>query len=251
MTRPAKLCVLTFSGILVCWGSSSAGSTPLDRAAVDRAAVDRDSATTDDGPLAVQSNAVSALALHNRHRHDSPPVVPANHAPPIIDADELAEDEAMRRADTIPEQRMWRASFASERQDDAWTKQVRDEVEAKSKSLLKGAVKLSGLSCRETVCRMHLQFADQIDAQDFIHAAHDPQLRYQYQSLDPEFDGAGFDRSDFTYEVLIRRAGPEQRALGSAARTQNTVGASSNDDAVQDVGLQTDENEIVLGPAAP
>jgi hypothetical protein len=247
MTRPARLFILTLLAILVCWAATSAVSAPL------HAAVDRDRATTDDDALASQSISRSAPAQHSpsTNRRDSPsrPAVPAKHAPPIVDADELAEDEAMRRADTIPEQRVWRAAFAGERQDDAWTKQVREEVEDKSKSLLKGAVKLSGLSCRETVCRMHLQFADQIDAEHFIRAAHDPQLRYQYQSLDPEFDGAGFDRSDFTYEVLIKRPATEHAALESAARTQNPAGVSSN--AVQAVGLQTDEDEIVLGPAAP
>lgn len=37
---------------------------------------------------------------------------------------------------------------------------------------------------------------------------HDPSQQYELQSLDPAFDGAGFDRSDHTFDLLIARPRP-------------------------------------------
>lgn len=111
----------------------------------------------------------------------------------------------MRAADELPEQRVWRAVWAQEQPDAQWAQRVIDEVTRTTRQQVEGDVQLRDLSCRETVCRMYLQFADQLDAEAFRAAPHDPMLQYAYQSLDPAFDGAGFDRSNHTYELLIKR----------------------------------------------
>jgi len=139
-----------------------------------------------------------------------------------MDEAEVDEDEAMRADDNIPEQRAWRAAWAAEHQDDAWTREITEQVRTRAESLLDGEVRLSDLSCRETICRMYLQFGDQLDAKAFIDAPHDPALHYEYQSLDPEFDGAGFDRSDYTYEVLIKRSRPVHLAEREPEQTPST-----------------------------
>jgi hypothetical protein len=92
-------------------------------------------------------------------------------------------------------------------QDDQWTRDLLQELQDRAKALA-GELRIEHLSCRETICRAYLQFADQIDADDFRSIPHDPAHQYEYQSLDPDFDGVGFDDSDSTFELLIRRPRP-------------------------------------------
>jgi hypothetical protein len=128
-----------------------------------------------------------------------------------VEDDGLAEDEAIRAADKTAEQRVWRAAWAEQKQDDKWTEQVREQVSEKAKSL-PGKIQLQELSCRATICRMYLKFAGPDDAQAFISGPQDRAAEYRYQSLDPEFERSGDDRSNSTYEVLIKREQPEQLA---------------------------------------
>jgi hypothetical protein len=55
---------------------------------------------------------------------------------------------------------------------------------------------------------MYVQFADQLDAAAFIEGDGEPGHSYTYQSMDPDFDGAGLDDSDQTYELLVERPLP-------------------------------------------
>lgn len=126
---------------------------------------------------------------------------PRAQAEPAVHED---EDRAMAVAQGSPEQRAWRMAWSAEREDPSWTQQVADELRQMAESLARGEVVLSGLSCRQTVCRMQLKFADQLDARLFIEAAHDPQLRHAYQSLDPA-GGRDVAKSEYTYELLIKR----------------------------------------------
>jgi hypothetical protein len=126
----------------------------------------------------------------------------------LDDEDGRAEDEAMAAGDNRPEQRVWRATWSRERQDGAWTQQMHDEVQRIGRSVLERDLKYYDLSCRETVCRVYLQFADQLDAQAFIKAPRGSDMHYEFQSMDPEYTGEGYDRSDFTYELMVVRTRP-------------------------------------------
>jgi hypothetical protein len=147
---------------------------------------------------------------------------------PLEYEDEVAEDEAIVAGDHTPEQRAWRIAWSGEHEDESWTNNVGEELRAKTKALAYGNVELSALSCRETVCRMELKFADQLDAQAFVSAPHDPGVQYEYQSMDPDFDGAGFDKSDYAYELLIKRPAPDYLPaasvdIGSADKALRTA----------------------------
>jgi hypothetical protein len=93
----------------------------------------------------------------------------------------------------------WRQAWSTEREDPGWTKQVTNELRQLAETLAHSEVVLSGLSCRQTVCRMQLHFADELDARLFIEAAHDPTLRQAYHPVDPA------DESQHGYELLIKR----------------------------------------------
>jgi hypothetical protein len=222
--------------IAACWGAALLRSTP------QQASVAVDGGVAEHEPSAASPPATPHLAPPTaaQPRDDARPApVVARARVEAVDPDELAEDEAMRRADTEPELRQWRIDFAKERQDEAWTQQVLDDVSAESERL-HGAVRVSDLSCRQTVCRMHLQFADQLDARAFIEAPRARELRYAFQGLDPDFDGEGFDRSDFTYELLIKRA--------AAPQTTDTASASSNDEGLYGSASPGVESAVVVGP---
>ena len=123
-------------------------------------------------------------------------------------SDEVREDEAIATRANSPQQREWRSDFVGEREDPEWTQHTRQALSRAAESLLQGALKIQELSCHETICRTYLQFADQLDAQTFIARSREPGLEYEFQSLDPSFDGEGFDASDYQYEVMIRRPRP-------------------------------------------
>lgn len=118
-----------------------------------------------------------------------------------------AADDATNGDDHSPEQREWRIAWARQSQDDQWTGELLQELHDRAERLA-GQLLIKHLSCRETICRAYLQFADQIDAAEFRAMSHDPAHQYDYQSLDPNFDGVGFDDSDSTFELLIRRPRP-------------------------------------------
>ncbi len=154
------------------------------------------------------------------------------------DDDDIGQDEAIFAADQSPEQGVWRAAWARESQDAAWTQEVVGEVTRSAQSLLQGHLTLNGISCRETVCRMYVQFGDQADADAFIDAPHDQALHYEFQRLDPGSDGNDLDLSSPAYEVLIKREHPADRELQPAddddtgtalAAIGNIVSATSTD----------------------
>lgn len=115
----------------------------------------------------------------------------------------------MAADDNTPEQRVWRTRWSRERHDGAWTQQMHDEVQRVGRSVLERDLKYYDLSCRETVCRVYLQFADELDAQAFMKAPRSAGVHYELQSMDPQYTGEGYDRSDFTYELLVVRERPD------------------------------------------
>ncbi len=122
--------------------------------------------------------------------------------------DDMSEDP-QGTFDNIPEQGEWRVTWINEDQDDEWTKRMKEEVNEKARSLLTGKVESDNLSCRETVCRMHLQFEDMLDAQTFTSAEHDPDLRYEYRLLNPDREEESPPGKKYNYEVLVKRLRPK------------------------------------------
>ncbi|MDD9970937.1 MAG: hypothetical protein OXR73_32160 [Myxococcales bacterium] len=138
------------------------------------------------------------------------------------------EDEDMRIADNIPEQRAWRTAFANEEQDDGWTAEVQKELEHKARTVLEDELQVALLSCRETVCRMFLTFNTSRDARAFQDAPHAPDLHYEYQDLSPELQHQDTGRSSYSYELMIHR------------QRETVVGA-------RDHGAQHDSRRAVIG----
>ena len=117
---------------------------------------------------------------------------PAHEEPPVQPVQQVHEEDG--KADPSA----WRKTWSAERDNPSWNRQVTRELTQMAESLAYGEVVLSDLSCRQTVCRMQLQFADELDARLFMEAPHDPKLRQAYQRV----DGA---KSAHTYELLIKR----------------------------------------------
>jgi hypothetical protein len=154
-----------------------------------------------------------------------PAVVATGAATPTLgqaaraaDAADLATKNEVLEASTTPEQHEYRATWAREVPDDSWTMQMQDELRTKVRANIEGDVKVSHLSCRETICRMFLQFADQLDVDAFMATPYGASFDYRFQSLDPDFDGTGFDRSDYTHELLIKRPRPGSPEAAEAAK---------------------------------
>jgi hypothetical protein len=142
------------------------------------------------------------------------------------DDDGLAENEATLAEDNVPEQRVWRATWAHEEPDEEWTHKQSEEVKEKAKSLLAwGSLTVHSLSCRQTVCRMYLQFSDPKDAKAFISAAGDPAMHYEYQDLTPEVSRTDPSRPEYAYEVLITRPRPEYLAMRAPSKAEVSNGA--------------------------
>lgn len=178
MKRTAWTIGLFACVVLALWGAALYRLDPSERAelAPSAAAVPRAPSPTQSAPI--------ARVPEEREAHEA-------HAP----------EEAKSAA---PELQAWRAAWSTEREDPSWTRQMTRELTQMAESLAYGEVVLSGLSCRQTVCRMQLQFADALDARLFIEAAHDPKLRQAYASVEPA-DGVGVAKSEHTYELLIKR----------------------------------------------
>jgi hypothetical protein len=119
------------------------------------------------------------------------------------------EDLAMAAHERSPEQRQLRRSWRRQATDEAWTREtLRWFDDAARQRGLAGPITVSQASCRASVCRLYVQFEDELDAQAFIAGPTAPGVRHVYQSLDPDYDGAGFDDSEYSYEVLIERTLP-------------------------------------------
>jgi hypothetical protein len=136
----------------------------------------------------------------------------AAHSKDAIE-DELSEEEQIAAENNVPEQIAWRNAWIDESQDDEWTKRMEREMNEKASALLVGQIDIRHLSCRETVCRMYLQFEDKLDAETFTFSKHDPALHYEYQLLNPDPEGADEEsildkEKKYNYEVLVKRDRP-------------------------------------------
>ncbi len=121
--------------------------------------------------------------------------------------DTVPEDELMPDDYSLEELQLmeWRNTWSDEDLDDNWTRQMREEVDEKTVALLHGEVDVRHLSCRETVCRMYLQFSSKTDADAFTSAEHHPDMQYEYQLLNPHDEAEG---SIYNYELLVHRERP-------------------------------------------
>jgi hypothetical protein len=123
---------------------------------------------------------------------------PAHEEPPVQQAQPAQPAQHAHEEDGKDDPSAWRQAWSTERDEPSWSKQVTRELTQMAESLAYGEVVLSDLGCRQTVCRMQLQFADELDTRLFMEAPHDPKLRQAYQRV----DGA---KSAHTYELLIKR----------------------------------------------
>lgn len=123
----------------------------------------------------------------------------------------LENEDAPSTFDHVPEQKEWRIAWREEEQDADWTKRMEKKVKEKARSDLVGKVKIFNLSCRETICRMHLQFEDEIDAETFTSAKQDPDMRYEYRLLNPDDENGDQNQRDkkYNYELLVQRPRPQ------------------------------------------
>ena len=165
----------------------------------------------------------------------------------------LEDEDAPSTFDRIPEQKEWRVAWRDEEQDDDWTKRMEKNVKEKARSDLVGKVKIFNLSCHETICRMHLQFEDEIDAETFISAKQDPDMRYEYRLLNPDDETADNDQREkkYNYELLVQRPRPQNLPKRDYSVESNTpspaagvVLAGAGQDVVQEnVIREGSENE--------
>lgn len=114
-------------------------------------------------------------------------------------------DETMFDSDNRPEQRQWRATWSKEQHDDDWTHRMQEELRLRASTALQGKVDILDSSCRETLCLIHLQFEDELDAKAFQGAEHPVDYHYEYQTLDPHRGRDGYDNSEYSYELIVKR----------------------------------------------
>jgi hypothetical protein len=212
MKRFVLLSALALWGIAV-WSELRAASAPIPPTA-GSAAAPSEAETLPVVPASVGS--VRSSGVSGAHAAPKPAIDAQRKAatdeavaPLAVDEDDVAENEEMLATDTGPEQGVRRAAWANEAQDDVWTQKVGEEVKEQAGLLLSGDLRLHHLSCHETVCRMYLQFANHTDAVAFMSAPHEAASHYDYQRLDPQFEGGDYPKSDLEYEVLITRPRPD------------------------------------------
>lgn len=138
------------------------------------------------------------------------------------EAADLASKEAQLALNTTPDHRARRETWAREKPDERWTSQMRDELAEKVRANVDGDVKVSHLSCRETICRMFLHFNTELDAYKFVATPYAASLDYLFQPLDPNYEVALAERSDHTHELMIKRPRPgsDQTAAERAKQPQ-------------------------------
>jgi hypothetical protein len=124
---------------------------------------------------------------------------------PTEDASEIDPDESTTQDDNRPEQKVWRTQWALEEHNPEWTQRMQDELHARAKASLHGDIDILEPSCRESLCIMHIKFADDLDVKAFQEASRGPDFHYELQSLDPNYNGEGFNEADFEYELIIKR----------------------------------------------
>jgi hypothetical protein len=132
-------------------------------------------------------------------------------SPPNRQVENIRENEEMAKEDKNPEGREWRLDWIDEKEDAEWTKRMMDDVNHQVDSLgIKGKVQLTNLSCRETICRMYMQFDRAEDASSFTTAVHSDGYQYSYQLLNPPRPGnENVEKSQSNFEVLIKRERPD------------------------------------------
>jgi len=125
--------------------------------------------------------------------------------PDQTEAARVEPDEVMFDYDNRPEQREWRGEFYAERHDAVWTDQMNAQLRERASRALSGELRIAESSCRQTVCRLQLQFDDERDAEAFQKLEHERGFHYELQSLDPFHSGEGGDGTAFSYELLVKR----------------------------------------------
>ena len=163
-------------------------------------------------------------------RFDSPHEAHAERASARAKASSLsADDDESSGEDNSPQRRALRSRFANEREDASWTLRIQSEIDRTSAARLRGPIDVDGLSCRETLCRAYLKFDDELDVAAFQQAPHDPELRYEFQSLDPDYRGEGFDNSGYTYELMIERPVPANNVAPGSRDSAERVDGNADE----------------------
>lgn len=158
---------------------------------------------------------------------------------PDHEADESATHEPAEHTAT-------RERWLKEKSDTAWTQQMSDTIRRTVEGELAGEARYSQLDCRKTVCRGIIKFADEMDAKAFVKAHEkDGQLSVALESHDPTFDGTGFDRSEYSYEMLITRAENGARSAGqSPSSTEEETAPKADETGEVNTG---DGTEVTVG----
>lgn len=124
-----------------------------------------------------------------------------------VDPEQLADDEerdAMLAEDRLSEQATWRSAWLSEQEDANWTRAVSEEMQRDAETLASGHVDIHDVSCRETVCRFYLDLANLEDADAFMSVERDPDLHYEFQSMNPGVEDTE-PNAKHNFEVLVAR----------------------------------------------
>jgi hypothetical protein len=148
-------------------------------------------------------------------RHQTPLDVPAEHLEQIAGMGAEAPIVGVPAAETTApwgdlyraELPVWRLDFRSQRQDDEWTREMKQEMTEQAAALAVG-IDITDLSCRETFCRMYLSFATRQDAAQFTQLVATEPEEYQFRRLVPELDANGVEASDHTHELMVKRSRP-------------------------------------------
>jgi hypothetical protein len=172
-----------------------------------------------------------------------PPLLPATVAGTTDDSrpkTDEEEDEAMEIVDNSSRQRVWRTTYAKERKDPEWTAQMVVEVRKQALEILDNRkLTIQNLSCHKTICRMYLQFEDQLDAQAFQTIKRPATYQYEFQNMDPEFKGEGFDRTNHTYEVMVQRSPQKDNSVHGQVEHAPSEASDDSEEA-------EDESEIIV-----
>ena len=151
--------------------------------------------------------------------------------------DDNGENEMMaEEAKNTPEQTEWRNTWIDEGEDVEWTKKMEDEILKKANSLLTGSFDVRHLSCRETVCRMYLQFEGVDDVEAFTSAESPPEYMYGFQHLNPPLSRVKDSQGvKYNFELMVKRDRPanlpdnikSRTAESHSSRTEGSANAEN------------------------
>lgn len=209
MKRTGFTMLFVAIAVIAAWSSVFSGAPPRSAAADSRFDADqvvRGPTATPVAARVAQMSAAASKAAEHEIPSLAPPAGERMAAQPAID-DSPTEDDTIHGSDQTQQQATWRDKYQTERSDDVWTKRMGRDMTDRAASLLHGNMEMENLDCRETVCRMYLEFKRKVDGETFMSSIDDPKAQYVYQSLGGNAD-EGSEPSPYTYELLVKRPLP-------------------------------------------